>query len=160
MNQLWPNPGTIPVSSRGDWAKRRKVSVSIAVGVRAATRNEHLQSPSPERFLRFFSAVIQDSVRYEVLKSTIFWNITLLATCFHFAIILSLFFEPENGGDMFLRNVGWHSKDYTELYRRRWYSSIQDCVQESMQKLEIVFYNVTTVLFKKWSRSWLTSAVI
>jgi hypothetical protein len=25
------------------------------------------------------------------------------------------FFNPEDGGDMFLRNVGWHSTDYTTL---------------------------------------------
>jgi hypothetical protein len=29
------------------------------------------------------------------------------------------FFDPEDGGDMFLRHVGWHSTDYTELYSRR-----------------------------------------
>jgi hypothetical protein len=32
-------------------------------------------------------------------------------------------YNPEDGGDMFLRNVGWHSTDYTVLYPRRWYSS-------------------------------------
>jgi hypothetical protein len=29
------------------------------------------------------------------------------------------FFEPEDGGEMFLRNVGWISTDYTALYPRR-----------------------------------------
>jgi hypothetical protein len=33
------------------------------------------------------------------------------------------FFYPEDGGNMFPRNVGWHSTDYTALYPRRWYSS-------------------------------------
>jgi hypothetical protein len=31
-------------------------------------------------------------------------------------------FDPEDGGDMFLRNVGWHSTDYTALYPRILYS--------------------------------------
>jgi hypothetical protein len=30
-----------------------------------------------------------------------------------------LFFSPEYGGYMFLRNVGWLSTDYTTLYPRR-----------------------------------------
>jgi hypothetical protein len=71
-------------------------------------------------------------VRYEVLtavvmKSSIFWDITLcsslkvnrrfegkyclhlpglLATCFHAGVLLSLFFDLKDGDDMFLRNVG------------------------------------------------------
>jgi hypothetical protein len=30
----------------------------------------------------------------------------LLATCFHAGSLLGLFFDPEYGGHMFLRNVG------------------------------------------------------
>jgi hypothetical protein len=37
--------------------------------------------------------------------------------------LLDLFFDPEDGGDMFLRNVGCNSTDYTASYVRRWYSS-------------------------------------
>jgi hypothetical protein len=44
-------------------------------------------------------------------------------TCFHAGILLCLFFDPEDGGDMFLRNVGRLSTDYTALYPRRKYSS-------------------------------------
>jgi hypothetical protein len=33
------------------------------------------------------------------------------------------FFDPEDGGDIFLRNIGWHWTDYTASYPRRWYSS-------------------------------------
>jgi hypothetical protein len=32
--------------------------------------------------------------------------IDVLATCFHAGFLLGLFFDPEDGGDMFLRNVG------------------------------------------------------
>jgi hypothetical protein len=35
-----------------------------------------------------------------------FGEILQLATCFHAGILLGLF-DPEDGGDMFLRNVGW-----------------------------------------------------
>jgi hypothetical protein len=61
-------------------------------------------------------------VRYEVLravvmKSSVFWdkpkkllwkqmtNRALLAACFHADFVLGLFFDPEDGDDMFLRNV-------------------------------------------------------
>jgi hypothetical protein len=30
----------------------------------------------------------------------------LLATCFQAGFMLNLFFDPEEGGDMFLRNIG------------------------------------------------------
>jgi hypothetical protein len=47
----------------------------------------------------------------------------LLATCFHVGFLLGLFFDPEDGGDVFLRNVSWLSTDYTALHPRRLYSS-------------------------------------
>jgi hypothetical protein len=34
----------------------------------------------------------------------------------HVGVLLVLVFEPDDGGDMFLRNVGWLSADYTSLY--------------------------------------------
>jgi hypothetical protein len=37
--------------------------------------------------------------------------------------LLGLVFDPEYGGYMFLRNVGWLSTDYTALYPRRHYCS-------------------------------------
>jgi hypothetical protein len=42
-----------------------------------------------------------------------------LATFVHAGFSLSLFFDPEDGGDIFLRNVGGHSTDYTAYYPRR-----------------------------------------
>jgi hypothetical protein len=60
-----------------------------------------------------------NSVGFEVLTAvvmncTIFWDITpcsplsgiMLATWFHAGLFLSLFFYPEDGGEIFLRNVG------------------------------------------------------
>jgi hypothetical protein len=43
----------------------------------------------------------------------------LLANCFHVRFLLGLFFEPEDGGDIFLRDVGSYSAEYTALYPRR-----------------------------------------
>jgi hypothetical protein len=34
-----------------------------------------------------------------------------------------LFFDPEDGGAMFLRNVGCYTTDYMASYPRRWYPS-------------------------------------
>jgi hypothetical protein len=53
-------------------------------------------------------------------------HVALLATCFHAGFLLGLFFEPENGGDMFLWNVSWLLRDYTALYHRRQNSSQRD----------------------------------
>jgi hypothetical protein len=39
---------------------------------------------------------------------------TLLSTYFHAGIWLGLF-DPEDGNDMFLRNVSWLSTDFTAL---------------------------------------------
>jgi hypothetical protein len=38
--------------------------------------------------------------------------------------MLGLFFNPEDGGDIVLRNVGWLSTEYTALYPRRQCSSV------------------------------------
>jgi hypothetical protein len=32
-------------------------------------------------------------------------------------------FDPGDGGNVFLQNIGWLSTDYTALYPNRWYSS-------------------------------------
>jgi hypothetical protein len=49
----------------------------------------------------------------------------MLATCLLAGFCWTHFFDPEDGGDMFLRNIGWNSTDYTASYPRRWwYSSV------------------------------------
>jgi hypothetical protein len=45
--------------------------------------------------------------------------IALLATYFHAGILLGLFFDPEDGSDMFLLNLGGLSADYRASYPRR-----------------------------------------
>jgi hypothetical protein len=37
--------------------------------------------------------------------------------------MLGVFFDPDGGGDMFFRNVGWFSAEYAVLYPRRWHCS-------------------------------------
>jgi hypothetical protein len=43
--------------------------------------------------------------------------------CLHTGLLLGLFINPEDGGDMFLQKVGWLSTDYIALYPRRQDSS-------------------------------------
>jgi hypothetical protein len=40
----------------------------------------------------------------------------------HSGFFVSVFFDPEDGSDIFLRNVGWLSTDYTTSYARRYNS--------------------------------------
>jgi hypothetical protein len=49
----------------------------------------------------------------------------VLATCFQGGFLLRLLFEPEDGSDMFLRNVGRLATDYAASYPRRSYSSLR-----------------------------------
>jgi hypothetical protein len=42
--------------------------------------------------------------------------------CFHAGLLLGLFFDPADGGYMFLRNVGYLSKECTALQTTRPYS--------------------------------------
>jgi hypothetical protein len=44
---------------------------------------------------------------------------TLVCYLLHIGLLLGLFFDPENRGDMFFRNFSWLSTDYTALYPRR-----------------------------------------
>jgi hypothetical protein len=55
-------------------------------------------------------AVLSTSLLLHLFKSRyslqhLVLKLTLLATCFHDGFLLGLFFDPEDGGDMFLRNV-------------------------------------------------------
>jgi hypothetical protein len=72
--------------------------------------------------------------------------------------LLSLFFYPEDGGDMFVQNVGWHSTDYTALYPRRWYSStcLHVCQMEdhTLMKEILKFHDNFDTLSKDFQMIW------
>jgi hypothetical protein len=64
-----------------------------------------------------------------VMRFSIFWDIKPLSEPYskkssachllHAGLLLGLFFDPEDGGDMFLGNVDLLSAVYTALYPRR-----------------------------------------
>jgi hypothetical protein len=88
-------------------------------------------TPSPRSYVTFRNTFISTVSCYAhaqppSLKTTpcrLSLTRALLATCFHAGFLLSLFFDLEDEGDMFLRNVGWISMDLTALYPRRQKSS-------------------------------------
>jgi hypothetical protein len=47
-------------------------------------------------------------------------KLALLTTCFRAGFLLGLFFDAEDGGYIFLRNIGWLSAEYAALYPRRY----------------------------------------
>jgi hypothetical protein len=89
-----------------------------------------------------------------ILKSIIFWAITpcspmsfnscLSPTCL-LVFCWTYFFNLKDGGDMFLRNVGWNSTDYTASYPRRWYSSNNCCenLKSYILPLPLFFHHLT-----------------
>jgi hypothetical protein len=54
-----------------------------------------------------------------------------LSHLFHSGFLFSLFFDPEDGGDMFVRNIGLLSTDYTTLFPRRQNSSQESVFSEN-----------------------------
>jgi hypothetical protein len=65
----------------------------------------------------YTSAIVGSKVLTAVImECSVFWDITL---CFPLAFTPGFLLGPEDGGDMFLRNVGWLSESYTALYSIR-----------------------------------------
>jgi hypothetical protein len=68
-------------------------------------------------FLNVSEELCRRPVWSVVVKVNIFWDVTpcraLFAICFHSGILCGLFFNPEDGGDIFFRNVGSLSTEYT-----------------------------------------------
>jgi hypothetical protein len=62
--------------------------------------------------------IYQTILRPRKLVSRMVGGRALLATCFHIGLLFGLLFDPEDGGNMFPRNVGWLLTDYTELHPR------------------------------------------
>jgi hypothetical protein len=61
-----------------------------------------------------------EQVRFETRVLLLLFQKT---ACFQADLLLVLFFDPDDGGDMFLRNVGRLLTYYTALYPRREYCS-------------------------------------
>jgi hypothetical protein len=66
---------------------------------------------------------------------------------------LGLFFDPEDGGDTFLRIVGWFSMDHTALYSRRQYFHNLRCQNLKSYKQLIILGNFLETNFLPFSTS-------
>jgi hypothetical protein len=77
---------------------------------------------NPLKFNRRFGGTYHFHLQFRRISQTRNQG-ALLATCFHAGFFFGLFFDLEDEADMFLRNVGWLSADYTTLYPRRQKSS-------------------------------------
>jgi hypothetical protein len=67
-----------------------------------------------------FSYIRNKCVLSKLIESQLRTESTLFATWFHAGILLGLFFDTENGDDMFLRNISWLSVGCTTLYPRKY----------------------------------------
>jgi hypothetical protein len=72
------------------------------------------------------------------------WNLNLMRcwrrqVCFHAGFLLALFFDHEDGGDMFLRKVRWLSTDYMALYSRRCNSLQEICLLLAVRLFGLLF---------------------
>jgi hypothetical protein len=65
------------------------------------------------------------------------------------------FYDPEDGGDMFFRKVGWNSTNYTTSYPRIWYSSdwwlfvhrlVQKGKAENISQSKLIFLYISLTL--------------
>jgi hypothetical protein len=59
-----------------------------------------------------------------------------------------LFFDPEDGGDTFLRNVGYHSTHYTASYPRRRYASKPPLSKPQILHKFIYYFKVVKLFLK------------
>jgi hypothetical protein len=70
------------------------------------------------------------------------WNSVkdLLATSFHPRFFLGLFFDPEDGGDIFLRKFGWLYTEYMALYPRILFSSVISSASSSLVRIFAILH--------------------
>jgi hypothetical protein len=79
----------------------------------------------------------------------------LLATCYILLSLSTPYFDPEDGGEIFLRNVGWVLSDYVMLFHRKQdpfysFNSITEYplkIIYSTPKMEAKFFSETSVDF-------------
>jgi hypothetical protein len=75
-----------------------------------------ITSYSPLKVNKRFGGIFHLHLQGRIIGQARSQHKSLFATYFHAGFLLGLFFDPEDGGEMFLRNVSLLSKDYTALY--------------------------------------------
>jgi hypothetical protein len=97
------------------------LEVLIAVVTKSSSFWDISLCCSPLKVNRRFGRTYPLHFQVRRIRRTRHRLVALFAICFQAGIFVCLFFDPENGGNMFLRNVVSLNANYISLYPKRWY---------------------------------------
>jgi hypothetical protein len=95
-----------------------------------------------DSFAFFLQRWLRRDLSYGIYRRVFRWKSTVMkATYFQAGIFLG-FFDPDDGGNMFLRNDNWLSANYTVLYHGRQY-----CFCNLLRSVNYILFRVSCVIY-------------